>query len=402
MTSLHKFRLVLPWLVLISLPWAHTQGLQHTLAALLLFLVSWPLDSRIRSVLNAALAFGLIALVTTLQKIGTPVFLSSIKELSWGLLVPLAGFACVALLDKSRSRTLQTCSMVLTLVFVLFITASAIFWSRMGVTSGSSATGIWRFYPGPGIASTLLLLSMPLALTSLGDRTPLLMRMSRQHLALLALLAASWGGWLTGNRDFWLGWILVLLVPIYSWSRTQRHGMLLLLMTALLSLCLAFGVIRHQTHVRSDLRGIATVTHDNRMIIWHYWLEQIPKAPWFGNGYGKAIQRAYYRQDQHLQNPAGIQVLIGTHAHNLMLDTWVQTGLFGLLAWLLLQWRLAHPIAVNRNIRQATGLLVVLMLLKNSTDDFMDFQVPLYYCMQLGLLWSSMRPTVPTAQQAQP
>ncbi len=404
----HRTKLctMLPWLVLITLPWAHTQGLQHSLAALLLITISWPVEVRIKPVLRSALLFGLIALVTSLQKMGTHLFPLAIKELFWSFLVPLAGFACAATLDVRQNRAMQAISMVLTLIFVLFITGAALFWSRMGVITGESASGFWRFYPGPGISSTLLLLSMPLVLTGLGDHQPLLMRLSRHHWALLALLATTWGGWLTGNREFWLGWMLVLLVTLHALSRRKRHGQLLLLITAILGFSLAVGMIRHQTHVRTDLHGFATITHDNRLIIWQYWLKQIPNAPWMGHGYGKAVQRAYYRQDQHLQNPVGIQVLIGTHAHNVLLDTWIQTGLFGVLGWLLLQWKLAHPIEVDPSIRQAASLLVVLMLLKNATDDFMDFQVPLFYCLQLGLIWSSRRPTDPApdhpkAQQAQ-
>src|SRR5690606_814242 len=97
----------------------------------------------------------------------------------------------------------------------------------------------------------------------------------------------------------------------------------------------------------------------------------------------------------------------GHHAHNLFLNTVLQTGLIGLalllgllgaLTWRFLRQRHLHPVAAWAGVA-----LVAAMLLKNTTDDFMRDAVAMYFWALAGWLLAFVeRPRTAVAQRVQP
>jgi O-antigen ligase len=85
-----------------------------------------------------------------------------------------------------------------------------------------------------------------------------------------------------------------------------------------------------------------------------------------------------------------VEPLALTHAHNLFINTWLQTGIIGLalqsvllLALLARFWRLRH---VEPLVSAAGIALVAGMLAKNVTDDFMWQTTILAFWSFSGLL----------------
>jgi len=123
------------------------------------------------------------------------------------------------------------------------------------------------------------------------------------------------------------------------------------------------------------LGGIDEATsRDTRPKIWAFYASQLHKHPWLGVGFGKPLPALAYG---HLV-PAALFKLdenVKTHAHNLFLNTLLQTGVIGLALQLVLFasiGRRFYAVRVTRPMLCRAGLALLLgMLAKNMTDDFM-------------------------------
>src|SRR5207244_8170749 len=127
---------------------------------------------------------------------------------------------------------------------------------------------------------------------------------------------------------------------------------------------------------------------------WREWTGIALQRPLLGHGFGRA--------QVHLEGERGLTQSIkqrephmASHAHNLFLDIAVQLGVLGLAIYLALlaalvreYWRLGGT-AVPRPLRAlgAAGFsLLIAMLAKNSTDDFMDQAVAVAFWGYAGVL----------------
>ncbi|MFC0695788.1 O-antigen ligase family protein [Paraburkholderia humisilvae] len=113
---------------------------------------------------------------------------------------------------------------------------------------------------------------------------------------------------------------------------------------------------------------------DTRPKIWAFYISQLHHHPWLGVGFGKPLPSIAYGK----LIPASLLKLdenAKTHAHNLFLNTLLQTGVVGLALQLALfasvAWRFLALRATRPFLCRAGLALLLGMLAKNMTDDFM-------------------------------
>lgn len=142
--------------------------------------------------------------------------------------------------------------------------------------------------------------------------------------------------------------------------------------------------------VPSFLPGIAdTLAADTRPRLWAFYGKAGEPNAWTGVGFGKPLPGEVYRKELPASLLAAEPQAL-THAHNLFLNTWLETGVIGavleavLLAALVRRfWRMRQALPW----RAAGGLaLVGGMIAKNLTDDFMWQTTALAFWCFAGLM----------------
>ncbi len=185
-------------------------------------------------------------------------------------------------------------------------------------------------------------------------------------LLLAAALLASW------SRGAWLGTAFAALVLVIALPRQLRHGLLLALTAVVLIVALwQAGILPNALVARltssvgdlvsiNDVRGLDAHAGNyaviERLAHWQAAVEMARDYPFFGVGLGNySVRYAHYRLiNWHL--PLG-------HAHNTYLNLLAETGMVGLLAYLVywaimlrICWSLRrHPDAFARSL--GVGLL---------------------------------------------
>lgn len=247
--------------------------------------------------------------------------------------------------------------------------------------------GLWpeapRFianaYAGRGVASTAGLLLMLCGGALLALRAPLC---GRLPLALGLLVLGLFLGVLGYNRSFWLALSLGLLPWLFALPALQagrRRWLVLVCVGGLLALG---AYVSHSARQAPQAVGHAApefaapaINDDPRWQIWKHWGALALEQPWLGHGYGS---RLLPRLGENLPNPGNEQMdgTVRHHAHNVLLNVFVQTGSLGLaaLTWLFAGlWRLSARLAVDVQAarwRLAVLSLVLAALVKSLTDDF--------------------------------
>ena len=235
---------------------------------------------------------------------------------------------------------------------------------------------------GVGPYSTYVVLTAPLLLALLA---PAPVGLARRGLALalcavlLALLVAS--ARLTDNRMVWIALAAVFataaIVSAARWPRTFLRApwrWLAPLAALLVVLGFAFAdaakeravsVFPPQTSVE------ATIKADPRFRLWNQLSERIGDRVWQGYGFGRRIQAEEIANDL-----ADLQL---THAHNLFVSQWLQTGAVGLALFAAMLGAIAATFIRYARARDdvlaflgIVGLSVLTgFVVKNITDDFL-------------------------------
>lgn len=243
---------------------------------------------------------------------------------------------------------------------------------------------IHDYWPGRGVASTLAVFALPLAawLAARGRRWP------GGALLVVALLVGS-QNW---NRMFWLA-ALTALLPCLFMFRLPRPARIAVIAVVALAIAGAFGYAvggRASVDPQAPASVQEAVVKDPRWTIWPAWTELALQRPVLGHGLG-------YRTMQQLAKEKLPQSLYQfsaasfTHGHNLLLDTFVQLGAVGLALYLLLLgdllrrfWRQLAAGAEERLAAVGGIALILGMLAKNATDDFMNFSSAILFWLMLG------------------
>jgi O-antigen ligase len=251
-----------------------------------------------------------------------------------------------------------------------------------------------RWASGPGDQSSALLTLMPLVLIAIWltwrENMPRGVRSALWALMPLMLLAA----YATLNRTVWLGFaaqlaVIAALLLLRTEMAAVRKGPRFRLNVALVAAALLGSVAVLMVHVqerRVQLYPGTTGINDPRLAIWASAIDSIEERPIEGHGFGRGIDRRTLKSE--------FDSALIWHAHNLVLETAVETGLVGAGLILLLIFRTAYKgwrFARGANARAAaygTALVAVVigMIARNTTDTLLVRQNALFYWGVVALL----------------
>jgi len=252
----------------------------------------------------------------------------------------------------------------------------------LGLASGSAGwnAGIWHHGVGPW--STYIVLVAPLIFVLIAP-APIGAGQRKRALiggaALLALMLAT--ARMTDNRMVWLALAATFgtaaLTAALRWPNTfmQSSWRWLAPVAALLVvLGLAFADTvkeKAQTHFPPQTSVEDTIKRDPRLHLWNLTVAKIRERTWLGYGFGRGILGDELRGELH--DPTL------THAHNVFVSQWLQTGAVGFALFLALL--IALLATFIRYVRRRddtlafvglTGLALMSgFLVKNLTDDFL-------------------------------
>jgi O-antigen ligase len=263
----------------------------------------------------------------------------------------------------------------------------------------SAQPWIARLASGPGDQSSAMLTLMPCALLAIWlariEAAPRTLQLALWTLPPLILVAA----YVTLNRIVWVGFAIELgVVAALLMSRQEfdalRRSRRSKLVSGLLAAALVGGVALVMVQIeekRVDLNPVTDIGVDPRLAIWASAVGTIRQNPVTGLGFGRGIDRKTVRKE--LGNPQ-IWHSQYWHAHNLILEAAVGSGVPGAALLLLLigftaykGWRLAQ----DKNAEAAAyGIALVAvvagMFVRNLTDAQLARQNALLYWGLAGAL----------------
>lgn len=297
---------------------------------------------------------------------------------------------------------------------VLLVLISAICWGKL--QPPTPMTFPMRYYNRVGHTSTLVIFAMTLF-------TGLLWRARWWPIAAVGLVLCAFVGLASLNRFFWAAAAVTLLVALYPLYR--RHLVITVLAVVLLSAGTATTleysanlryhdappsltmrdilVAGYRIYVPKEFTALGdSLSSDTRPKLWAFYTAQGKHHAWLGIGFGKPLPGLAYAPEAPAELLA-IEPQALTHAHNLFLNTWLQTGYIGVTLETLLFvsligcfWRLR----ASDPLLCAAGIALVLgMITKNLLDDFMWQTTMLAFWAFAGLLlgYGERRAGVPRA-----
>jgi hypothetical protein len=301
----------------------------------------------------------------------------------------------------SRAKNPEKFAIVTWVACALLTLISVVNWGHLQPPTADTFS--LHYYNRVGHTSTLVVFAMALF-------AGLMVQSGQRWLGVTGLLFCLFVGLATLNRAFWPAAAITLMIGLYPLLRKRllisAGAGCVVAVLALgsfgLSTHLRFGdaapqaaernvdIDGHQLNVSAALQGIdAATSNDTRPMMWAFYTHA-GAAHWLtGIGFGKPLPGMAYRAEA----PAKLLALEPqalTHAHNLFINTWLQTGVVGLIlqAVLLLAlgwrfWTLRH---LNAPVSAAGIALVAGMVAKNMTDDLMWETTILAFWAFSGLL----------------
>jgi O-antigen ligase len=158
-----------------------------------------------------------------------------------------------------------------------------------------------------------------------------------------------------------------------SLRRIPRRWLVLpLVLLTVLGVLFAETVVdKARQHFPAQTPLSQTFANDPRLQLWNRTLERISERPWLGYGFGKSILQQELRDELH--DP------MMSHAHNLFVSQWLQTGVIGFAAFVALLgtllWRYIGFFRARDDVIAVLGVIGIALLagfvVKNLTDDFL-------------------------------
>jgi O-antigen ligase len=242
------------------------------------------------------------------------------------------------------------------------------------------AAGTW--HGGVGAYATYLVLAAPVLILLLapppaGFRGPATVLAAAVLLCALLLAAAR----LTDNRMVWIAFAAIgataaVLAGLRWRAAVLRAPVRWLAPVAMLLVALAVLFAdaareKARVHFPPDTSVVETIERDPRLQLWNRTAALIAERPWTGYGFGKEVLR------QELRNTLGDPTL--SHAHNIFISQWLQTGAVGLALLVALLgaigWRYVRFCRSTSDTLALLGVVGLSLLagfiVKNLTDDFL-------------------------------
>lgn len=293
------------------------------------------------------------------------------REMVWGLLIAVSYY--VAARDAQAWQTLVAAALA---SFALFA-ALAI---GLATSIGGWDAGHW--HAGVGAFSTYLVMVAPFLMTlvapppaGFGDRA------SSMLLAIILLILMLATARLSDNRMVWVALAAVFAtaatLSAIRWRAAIGRAPMRWL-AAPLALLVIIGALFAETaldkaraHFPAQTTLTQTFTDDPRIQLWDRTIELISGRPWLGYGFGKSILQHELKEE--LRDP------MMTHAHNLFVSQWLQTGYIGFAAFAALMgtllWRYIRFFRARDDATAVIGVIGIALLagfvVKNLTDDFL-------------------------------
>jgi len=257
-------------------------------------------------------------------------------------------------------------------------------------------------YAGRGVASTL---GVFLVLTGVALVLTLRRRSSHMgcylpYLGVVLLVLGVGLGALGYNRMFWVA-VLIGLGPwlIGSAHMTKRWRLLIGGgggLAILAGLVYSSYWVSTQSGLATEqtvLRIAATYADDPRWLLWQSWLPVVTERPLLGFGFGSRILPLIGVAHVTTGLPE-FDWAAQHHAHNVLFNVVIQTGLIGLLAFLLVLygvWRLVFKAGAQLgqdadHWRWAAISLLLAGLAKSMTDDFFWGPAGIVMWLLLGIM----------------
>ena len=349
--------------------------------ALLAWIVEWFQRSRIRSSSLLFIPWLLVVLLSTTWSLAP--MTTGVDALQEVVSPIAAGLLASSLASRLEHRHLWW-------PFVLL--AIAAFFSVLGALHAH--IGFWPStpewlagaYAGRGVASTLgvFLSLVGVAFLALNWTRQTGTQRRLLFLGCCLLMLGLLMGTLGHNRMFWFA----LLIGLLPWLLLLGRGSLkrkLGLGGGLLVVFVA-GTIYSSYVAKTQFEPAAeqvvtqigaSYASDPRWLLWQSWLPVVEERPLAGFGYGSRILPMIGTERVSTGSPA-LDVAAKHHAHNVLFNIVIQTGLAGLFCFLIALfgvWRLAFgdaQLAGSAAIKWRVAAISLLLggLSKSMTDDF--------------------------------
>ena len=251
------------------------------------------------------------------------------------------------------------------------------------------------WHGGPGDHSSTLLMLMPCAVMAgwyarrLGASAWLLFAAA----ALAAVFFVS--AYATLNRTIWIGFAVqfAVLGAFLALRGGASRKLAAAAVAALAAFALVFVAVQAELKDTKGARAARAPKVDTRMALWPEVAAHIAERPLAGHGFGRGLLRAELQETLH-----DVDRNLW-HAHNILLDAALQTGLIGLGLFLLLigaivraAWRFVR--SADDGVAACGMVLIALvagMLVRNMTDTLLARQNALLFWGLVAVLlaWGS-------------
>jgi O-antigen ligase len=338
----------------------------------------------------------------TLASIGWS-FAPSVSLHAWfdEVFYPLVAFWAFWLLGRKSAHP-ERFVFVAWLACAVLVLTSVVYWGHLQPPTAD--TFLLHYYARVGHTSTLAIFALTLFAGTL------LTRPRWRAVGALGIVLCLVIGLATLNRFFWPAVAVTLVIAFYPLYR--RHLVLAAVSIVIVAVAglgtlelssrlrigeavvqaprSALTIDGHAIYLPHAFSGIDdTMAGDTRPRLWAFYTLAGKSHEWLGIGFGKPLPGLAY----HSVMPDALlkfEPVALTHAHNLFLNTWLQTGVIGLALQIVLLaaliarfWRLRR---VNLWLCAAGIALVVGMITKNITDDFMWQTTMLAFWSFAGLM----------------
>lgn len=386
-----------------TIPLAHTPSLRQGLAAVVLVYAIFLLyEKRVPRplVVYPMMAWATLYLLSVLWSIDPSYTIQSFKN---EVVYPFASFAAFyVVLSLRDEKNAVVLGVVASVVILLAVILAAVLPLAMPgenflnfvrsfhfMASNDTLKSNSYYFPGVSEASNHLALATPIIFAGI-------LYSSRPWFKVGMILAGAaicFAGLLTANRTFWIA-VIAVAVLFWSW-RLQAARSLTVMVGGLLTIGILLSVGDYTMHHRSSSsQDLKTIFESNiRWELWKYWSRKGLERPWLGAGGGYWIpKRAYGAEAVFLPHDAR------AHGHNILLNTWLRLGIPGVIVFLWLigalvaefRTALRNPRVFGQMIGVCGIGTVLAMLVKNSTDDFMQFAFAMHFWALVGALLGSM------------
>jgi O-antigen ligase len=214
---------------------------------------------------------------------------------------------------------------------------------------------------------------------------------------------------MSGFRYFWFTCALfIFLGMLYTYTRMAllaiALGFFLLMLrmkrlrlVGIIALLLIPLVIPSSMIERINLGFTADISILIRLVAWYNAVQQIAQHPLFG--IGMDVWKQWYA------GAVPVDVLYAEHPHNLILNLWLEMGIFGLLSYLYIIWAVlrrywkAFVRAKSDSFHSIILIGMVSLLFACLTDIFIQqYSVGLFFWITMGFLYSLSRNSAKTEE----